>query len=277
MSPGPQSLIIGTSMYGVLLEYRRVSPLHLFTLSHSRCLRPTVQTFTNLPAQGFQLIPVLASWKDPCHLEFYQMNASTGEIILPDFNSGAFNVNATKAAIPVTWAADDTNQACPTSFTGGALQPSATNTVPVQNGTASATSATTSPTGAGATGSCTAPPASTNGSTGSSSSPSFGAGIGVGIGISVGIVALSALIFILGGHFARRKARSGQPAAEMDGDPTTSSSSGPSSGMFSGFFGGSRSSSTRWGGRPKTVVAGNGVRSELVGDTRISEMPTSEK
>jgi hypothetical protein len=131
-------------------------------------------------------MPVLSSWIDPCHLEFFQLNATTGQIQLPDFNSGAFNVNSEPAATPTTWLANDLNSACPTFYTGGKLVASATATNSAGNSSASV---------------CASGQQASSGSSsskGGSSSPSFGAGVGVGIAISAAVVAGTAAIWWLG-------------------------------------------------------------------------------
>jgi hypothetical protein len=160
-----------------------------------------VQTFTNLPNVGFQLIPILASWVDPCHLEFFQVNATTGQIQLPDFNSGAFNINSEPAATPTTWLANDLNSACPTFYTGGKLVASATATNNANSSTPSLC-----PGGQQASGSSLH---------GGSSGPSFGAGIGVGVAISAAVVAGTAAIWWLGHR--QRQARRRPP--ELQANP----------------------------------------------------------
>jgi hypothetical protein len=119
---------------------------------------------------------VLESWIDPCHLQIYNVSGDPTE----SFNSGAFNVNSEKAATPTTWEANDLNSACATSYTGGTVAATATNTLPITATQPTSTAVGSSPIGSNST-SCD----SSTGKSQKSSSPSFGAGIGIGVAIGV--------------------------------------------------------------------------------------------
>jgi hypothetical protein len=188
---------------------------------------------------------VLESWLDPCHIQIY--NASSG--LNEGFNSGAFNVNSKKAATPTTWAANDLNSACPTSYTGGTAVATATNTLP-----ASATLPTPSHTGSTTGGSnSTSCDSSSNKTSQKSSSPSFGAGIGVGVAIGVILGAATAL-----GWWLMNKRGNQATPAELAGQQSNA-----------GVYGGENKNGAYHGYGFHNVAP-----SELASEGRTSELPS---
>jgi hypothetical protein len=193
------------------------------------------------------MLTVDNSWMDPCHFEFYQVNVTSGQILLPDFNSGAFNVNTEKAATPTTWAANDINSACPTFYTSGTVVPTANS---LQSG-----SAPTLTNGAASTDKCSS--AQGNGISSSSDSPSFGAGIGVGIAISVAVIAGSALIWWCG-----HRQRSNNIPPRLAADQQMQSMHG-----YNGFAGGPS-------GLQGGIKAYEAPPAEMMADPRRLELPS---
>lgn len=179
------------------------------------------------------------------------MNVTTGKIILPDFNSGAFNVDTEEAATPTTWAANDINSACPTYYTSGSIVPTGPS----------------SPTGSGAV---NASSSSENcgsnkkaGGPGSNGGLSFGAGIGIGVAISIAVVAGSALIWWFG---QRQKAKNLPP--EIPGNRVqTMNLQNPSVSGYSSVQG-------RPLFKPYEGPASSGSPTELQAESARGELPT---
>jgi hypothetical protein len=200
---------------------------------------------------GFQLIQVDQKWMDPCHFEFYQANVTTGKILLPDFNSGAFNIDTEEAATPTTWAANDINSACPTYYTSGSVIPTGPTT-----STASGVGSTSSSSESCASNEQT-------GVSGSKSGPSFGAGIGVGVAISVAAVTGSALIWLFGQKKRAKNMPPELPANRIQTmNPHNSSVSGYSSVQNPALI------------KPYGPLVASVPPSEMVGESARMELPT---
>src|ERR1700753_48584 len=208
--------------------------------------------WTNLASVGFQLIQVEQKWLDPCHFEFFQANLTTGQIILPDFNSGAFNVDSQEAATPTTWAANDINSACPTYYTSGSIVPTGLSS-PTTTGAAGANSVPSETCGSN----------KKAGNSGSKRSPGFGAGIGVGVAISIAVVAGSALIWWFS---QRQRARKLPP--ELAGNRVQTMNQHDSS--FSGYS--SVQSPPQF--KPYEAPASSNLPTELQANAPRGELPT---
>ncbi|KAF2096032.1 hypothetical protein NA57DRAFT_59091 [Rhizodiscina lignyota] len=209
------------------------------------------QTFNNLEQNGNELLTVLNTWLDPCHLEFV-VDENNGTNV-GTFNSGAFNINnhTGKVATPTTWGATGPFGGVQT-YTGGTFKPTASTTKLASTNRVSSTSpdATRCPTAAGDVSIRTS-----NGSKG----PSFGAGIGVGIAIAVVTGAIGAAL-LWAVHRQRLRGRKVGEEAYTNVNPGIE--------KFVGQV------PVRESPTPAQEVHATAARSEVAGDSMRIEMPT---
>lgn len=160
----------------------------------------SAQTFNSLEQNGNEMLSVINTWQDPCHLEFV-VDAANGTNV-GSFNSGAFNINnstSRKAATPTTWAATGPS---------GSVETSSSEVTNNNNNNNNNGDASTPTTTAGANGAGAARMVDRD------KGPSFGAGVGVGIAISVVIGALVVATFWLAQR--ARNGKGGRTYAYMD-------------------------------------------------------------